>query len=84
MSKRGQGLTISTIVIAALVIIVLVVLILIFTGNMGPFSATARACGERGGVCKASCDPAKEIGLSAAEAKCDGTNICCFTAPTTT
>ena len=34
-SKRGQGLPMNTIVIAAIVLIVLVVLIMIFTGSMG-------------------------------------------------
>jgi len=34
-SKKGQGLPMNTIVIAALVLIVLVVLIMIFTGSMG-------------------------------------------------
>jgi len=34
-SKRGQGLPMNTIVIAAIVLIVLVVLVMIFTGGMG-------------------------------------------------
>ncbi|MBU4492815.1 MAG: hypothetical protein KKA61_00425, partial [Nanoarchaeota archaeon] len=34
-SKRGQGLPMNTIVIAAIVLVVLVVLIMIFTGSMG-------------------------------------------------
>jgi len=34
-SKRGQGLPMNTIVIAAIVLLVLVVLIMIFTGSMG-------------------------------------------------
>jgi len=34
-SKRGQGLPMNTIVIAAIVLIVLVVIIMIFTGSMG-------------------------------------------------
>ena len=36
-SKRGQGLPLNTIVIAAIVLIVLVVLVMIFTGSMGGF-----------------------------------------------
>ena len=36
-SKKGQGLPMNTIVIAALVLVVLVVLIMIFTGSMGGF-----------------------------------------------
>jgi len=34
-SKRGQGLPMNTIVIAAIVLVVMVVLIMIFTGSMG-------------------------------------------------
>ncbi|OIO61502.1 hypothetical protein COY26_04725 [Candidatus Woesearchaeota archaeon CG_4_10_14_0_2_um_filter_33_10] len=34
-SKRGQGLPMNTIVIAAIVLIVMVVLIMIFSGSMG-------------------------------------------------
>lgn len=36
--KRGQGLSLTTIVLAALSLLVLVVLVLIFTGRMGRFS----------------------------------------------
>jgi len=36
-SKRGQGLPLNTIVIAAIVLVVLVVLVMIFTGSMGGF-----------------------------------------------
>jgi hypothetical protein len=36
--KKGQGLPLNTIIIAAIVLIVLVVLWAIFTGRMGTFS----------------------------------------------
>jgi hypothetical protein len=36
--KKGQGLSLNTIIIAAIVLIVLVVLWAIFTGRMGVFS----------------------------------------------
>lgn len=38
MNKRGQGLSITTIIVAALALIVLVVLVAIFTGRLGGFS----------------------------------------------
>jgi len=41
-SKRGQGLPMNTIVIAAIVLIVMVVLIMIFTGSMGGFVSGLR------------------------------------------
>jgi hypothetical protein len=38
MNKRGQGLSVTTIIIAAIALIVLVVLVAIFTGRLGSFS----------------------------------------------
>ena len=38
MKKKGQGLSLNTVIIAAIVLIVLVVLWAIFTGRMGAFS----------------------------------------------
>ncbi len=55
--KKGQGLPLNVIIIAAIVLIVLVVLWAIFTGRMGKFST---------GLVKAEkCEPAcKAIGYS--------------------
>lgn len=51
-SKRGQGLPMNTIVIAALVLVVLVVLIMIFTGSMGVFTGESqKKCADYGGKC---------------------------------
>jgi len=54
MDKKGQGLSLNTIIIAAIVLIVLIVLWAIFTGKMGGFStgiseedAKARASSQR-------------------------------------
>ena len=51
MKKNAQGLSMTTIVVAALALIVLVVIAIIFTGRMGNFasgiketSTCARAC----------------------------------------
>jgi hypothetical protein len=38
MNKRGQGLSITTIIVAAIALIVLVVLVAIFTGRLGGFN----------------------------------------------
>ena len=52
-SKKGQGLSLNTIVIAAIVMIVLIVLIMIFTGRLSIFSQlfgkVDESCGARGG-----------------------------------
>ncbi len=39
MDKKGQGLSLNVIIIAALALIVLVVLVVIFTGRIGVFEA---------------------------------------------
>ena len=51
--KKGQGLPMNTIVIAAIVLIVLVVIIMIFTGSMGGFTRelTKDCVVDLSGVC---------------------------------
>jgi hypothetical protein len=55
MKKKGQGLSLNTIIVAAIVLIVLVVLWAIFTGRMGVFSkgltdvTKGQSCTEAGG-----------------------------------
>lgn len=64
MNKRGQGISINTIVIAAIALIVLVVLIAIFTGRIGIFGQSVER-ETRGRVCTDSCFPtAKEGSLT--------------------
>ena len=53
-SKRGQGLPMNTIVIAAIVLIVMVVLIYIFVGGMSQTTTKLGSCAEKGGRCSAS------------------------------
>ena len=43
--KKGQGLSLTTIIIAILAIIVLVVLVVIFTGRMGVFEKESSQAG---------------------------------------
>lgn len=45
-SKRGQGLPMNTIVIAAIVLIVLVVIVMIFTGGMGKWTGNVEETQE--------------------------------------
>ncbi|MBU1004271.1 MAG: hypothetical protein KJ561_00425 [Nanoarchaeota archaeon] len=62
MEKKGQGLPLNVIIIAAIVLIVLVVLWAIFTGRMGVFSkgltdvTKGGTCAEAGGVVKTQVD----------------------------
>ncbi len=52
--KKGQGLPMNTIVIAAIVLIVMVVLIYIFVGGMSQTTTKLGSCAEKGGRCSAS------------------------------
>ncbi len=82
MNKRGQGLTLNTIVIAALVVIVLIVLILIFTGNLGIFQSQTNDCATQGGSCHAatSCPDGMvtKFGAICPKASNNANQICCI------
>lgn len=45
-SKKAQGLSLTTIIVAALALIVLVVLVMIFTGRIGVFKSGVEKVGE--------------------------------------
>jgi len=49
--KKAQGLSLSTVVIAALALLVLVILSVIFVGRMGNTSDKSRDCIQQGGSC---------------------------------
>lgn len=52
LGRRGEGLPLHTVTIAALVIVVLIVILLLFSSNMGIFNRTvSEDCGSRGGKC---------------------------------
>ena len=56
MDKRGQGLSLNTIIVAIVVLIVLVVLIMIFTGYFGTrFTPAVTSCQSSGGTCETEC-----------------------------
>ena len=50
-SKKGQGLSMTTIIVAALALIVLVVLTTIFIGRIGNWRQSSEACENNGGAC---------------------------------
>ena len=53
--KKGQGLSMNTIVIAAIVLLVLVVLSVVFLREMDIFSRGSKDCEALGGTCLESC-----------------------------
>ena len=52
--RKGQGLSLNTIIVAAIVLIVLVVLWAIFTGRMGVFTKGVKDVGNCAETCKAA------------------------------
>lgn len=46
MNKKGQGLSLTTIIVAAIALIVLVVLVMIFTGRIGVFKGGVEKAGQ--------------------------------------
>ncbi len=54
--KKGQGLSMDVIIIAAISLVVLVVLIAIFTGRLGKFTAEIKDCQAQGGTCLSEAD----------------------------
>lgn len=67
--KRGQGLSMNTIVIAVIVLFVMVILLLIFTGRIAIFSLGVRDCQNTGGQCS---DNAQCTGTSIADLNGNG------------
>ena len=70
MKKNAQGLSMTTIVVAALALLVLVVLALIFTGRMGDFSTGIKGVSD----CNQACTAA---GFNGVDNQCDmnGSNM---------
>ena len=90
--KKGQGLSLNTIIIAAIVLIVLVVLWAIFTGRMGIFSKGLKETTEQkvncasdliGGTVKndaAACTTAGGTTIAGSFGDVTGTQVCCTNA----
>ena len=49
--RKAQGLSLTTVVIAALALLVLIILSVIFVGRMGQVSDSSRDCVQLGGTC---------------------------------
>ena len=66
LTKKAQGISINTIIIAAIALIVLIILIAVFTGRMGWWgrditsAQQGTTCKAAGGTPQSVCDPAKE------------------------
>lgn len=62
-TKKSQGLSLSTVVIAALVLLVLIVLILIFSGKLGSWNKNVETC------------PPNSVNIDGNPNGCDGMTI---------
>jgi len=74
-SKKGQGISMETIVVAVIVVAVLVVLLLVFTGRINIFGTNLKQCSTAAGICDNDCiigdnDHAKLFKLSEASKQC--------------
>jgi hypothetical protein len=77
MKKKGQGLSLNTIIIAILALLVLVVLVLIFTGQITITIGDMNKCSSRGGTCMASCVDESGKALISMTGTCSGEQVCC-------
>ncbi|MBI2550297.1 hypothetical protein HYV83_03910 [Candidatus Woesearchaeota archaeon] len=76
-TKKGQGLSLNTIIIAIIVLIVLVVLVMIFTGYFGKiFTPTVKSCATQGGACVVKCNEGS-YGGSVPGGDCPTGTTCC-------
>ncbi len=53
MNKKGQGISINVIIIAAIAILVLVILAVIFLGYVNKWTGDVNDCTNKGGTCYA-------------------------------
>ncbi len=76
--KRGQGMSVNVIIIAALALLVLVILAVVFLGRMDIFGTQTNSCTSQGGKCTTggTCDE----GYSKLPLKCPNEDDVCCTA----
>lgn len=81
--KKAEGLSLSTIVIAAIVLVVLIVLWAIFTGRMGKFTSdltqqeNKECVKDLGGTLQEPPCAAGKIPIKTTDATAIGTMVCC-------
>lgn len=60
--KKAQGISMTTIVVAAICLIVLVVIIVIFTGNINTWGGDIKSCTAKGGKsCGGACNAETQV-----------------------
>jgi len=83
MNKKGQGLSITTIIVAVIAIVVLVVLIAIFTGQFARFQVGLGEAGKCSGIAADCSTFTQSAGVDCRAAGCswDTTNSACSGTP---
>ncbi len=82
MSRKGQSISINTIIVAAIALAVLVVLFAIFTGRLGIFSKALDTCANLGGSCEISCDASRQREYTVGKTDCsERQEKCCIPIP---
>ncbi len=80
--KKGQGLSLNVIIIAAIALIVLIVLVFILTGRMQIFGKGLNDCESKGGECdsRTNCKALKgNVEIPGTECgDVDSTRVCCL------
>jgi len=74
-TKRGQGLSMNVIIIAAISLLVLVVLAVIFIGRSGTFAQTTKSCATQGGTCGTKAEAGSNPQIQNASG-CAPTKVC--------
>ena len=74
MKRKSQGLSLTTLIIAAIALLVLIVLIAIFSGNIRNWGSDYKACNSRGGKCESRDCIEGEVEVSAT---CPEGKHCC-------
>lgn len=83
-TKKAQGLSLNTIIIAIIVLVVLVVLVMIFTGYFGKlFTPTLRSCSTQGGQCAVECTGSLGKEISGTDCSTAGEGLKCCSSVST-
>ncbi len=74
--KKGQGIGMNTIIIAAIALLVLVI-ISVLVLNTGETVVEGQSCSALGGTCKEACDGSLEQHNPTGDQSCEEDTICC-------
>lgn len=65
-NKKGQGISINTIIITAIALLVLIILA-VLVARSGGMASKGTSCISKGGICKEICDHDRIVGVTCPE-----------------